>query len=474
MGGRLSGLSSKRRAAMSEHGIDPHLAWLANGSPPIAFEEWNALPSEVKNQFFIGEIRQIAEDADWSFAQHQAAERFAVDFGAEIGRDWNNPDFLAGAKSAKAKGGNGHDGEPFIPPNLDNSADRKLVAAKTTTVGNLTMEKIDWVWKGWLGRGIFHLIAGVPEAGKTTCALSVAAILSSGDRWPDGTPATPGNVLMWTGEDSPAQTIKPRLVQMGANVDKIWIVTGQPDENGKIRPFNPGIDLPSLRLAAEAIPGGIDFLIIDPIVSVIGAKLDNSNNAGHREKLQPLVDIATDLNCAVLGVTHFTKGTIGKDPCDRVTGSLAFGAVARIIMVATKNRQGDPERMLLIAKNNLTDTSGGFGYSIVGSPLYESPDIIASRIVWGERLDGTARELLAQAEDDGDGDDGGGHSATSAQEAIKFLASALARGERKQIDIVAEADAVGISEARLRRASTKLDIAKRKLGMDGHWLWKLR
>ena len=72
-----------------------------------------------------------------------------------------------------------------------------------------------------------------------------AAILSAGHRWPDGTRATPGNVLMWTGEDSPAQTIKPRLVQMGADGKKIWIVTGQPDENGKIRPFNPAPIYPS-------------------------------------------------------------------------------------------------------------------------------------------------------------------------------------------------------------------------------------
>lgn len=333
------------------------------------------------------------------------------------------------------------------------------------------MERIDWIWQGWLGRGMLHLIAGVPEAGKTTCALSVAATLSSGERWPDDTRAKPGNVLLWTGEDSPVQTILPRLAQMGADVNRVWIVTGQRDGNGKMRQFNPGTDLPNLALAAKAMPGGCDTLIIDPIVAVIGAKLDNSNNAGHREKLQPLVDFATELNCAVLGVTHFTKGTIGKDPCDRVTGSLAFGAVARIIMVATKNKHGDPERMFLMAKNNLTDTSGGFGYSIVGSPLYENPDIIASRIVWGDRLEGPARELLATAEDDGGS--GGGH-ATSAQDAVKFLASALARCERPQAEIAAEAEALGISTDRLFRASKKLDVAKRKDGILGGWLWKLR
>jgi putative DNA primase/helicase len=212
--------------------------------------------------------------------------------------------------------------------------------------------------------------------------------------------------------------------------------------------------------------------LIDPLVSVIGGKVDHSNNAGHREKLQPLVNFAKEFDCAVVGITHFTKGTIGKDPIYRVTGSLAFAALARIVMVATKNKQGDPERMLLMAKNNLTDRRLHFGYSIIGSPLYENPEIIASRVVWGERIEGTARELLAQAEDDGDDDDGRRHG--GAQDAVRFLASALARGERPQTEIAKEAELLGISKDQLDRASYKLDISKRKIGLGGGWFWKLR
>ena len=77
---------------------------------------------------------------------------------------------------------------------------------------------------------------------------------------------------MWTGEDNPAQTIKPRLLQMGADGKRISLVVGQPDENGKIRPFNPGTDLPGLALAAKELPGGLDLLIIDPVVSMMAAR----------------------------------------------------------------------------------------------------------------------------------------------------------------------------------------------------------
>jgi putative DNA primase/helicase len=363
-------------------------------------------------------------------------------------------------------GANSHWGGSSPPPGQTRPASAELI-----TLEDVEMEPVNWVWDGWLARGKIHLIAGVPEAGKTTSALSLAAILSSGQRWPDGTRAKFGNILIWTGEDDPAQTIKPRLIQMGANIKKIWIVKGARDENGKLRPFNPATDLPELAVAAKQIPGGIDMLLIDPIVSVVGGKVDNGNNAGHREKLQPLVDFGEEMKCAIVGITHFTKGTIGKDPVDRVTGSLAFGAVARVIMAATKNKCGEPERMFIMAKNNLAPSAGGFGYFITGAPLMERPEIIASRVVWGEHIDGSARDLLAEAEDDGKGTGGGG--AERSRGAQGFLQSVLAAGERSQLEIAAEGATLGFSGDKLFRASKAMNVVKRKDGLTGGWLWRL-
>jgi putative DNA primase/helicase len=245
------------------------------------------------------------------------------------------------------------------------------------------------------------------------------------------------------------------------------------DENGKSRPFNPSTDLPALALVAKEIHGGVAMLMIDPTVAVVGGKVDHSNNAGHREKLQPLVDFAEEMKCAVIGITHFTKGTIGKDPIDRVTGSLAFAAVARVVLVATKNKTGDPERMFLMAKNNLAPTVGGYGCSIVGAPLDQRPDIIASRIVWGERLEGSARDLLSEAEDDGKGTARSAQAAS--QSAQAFLETALSAGPRPQKDIAEEAAQRGFSSGRLFRASQVLGVVKRKdgFGGDGEWIWRL-
>lgn len=347
----------------------------------------------------------------------------------------------------------------------------KPLRAELITMENLKMEPTDWVWDGSIARGEIHLIAGAPESGKTTIALAFAATLSSGWRWPDGTVAKAGNVVIWTGEDNPAKTIKPRLVQMGADPKKIWIVQGKRDENGKLIPFNPATDLPLLAAIAKEIEGGVDMLIIDPIVSVVGGKVDNGNNAGHREKLQPLVDFAKDMNCAVIGITHFTKGTAGKDPVERVTGSLAFGAVARVIFAAAKNRKDDPERVFVMAKNNLAPLAGGYGYSIVGAPLAIDEKIIATRVMWGEHIEGDPREILADAE--GDEKAQGADGSPGQLSAQAWLSAALAGGERKQTDIAAECAEQGFSSAKIFRASQALHVVKRKERFAGVWFWRL-
>jgi hypothetical protein len=132
------------------------------------------------------------------------------------------------------------DHEPFTPGAAKGrwyDAKARIRPAELTKLGDLKMEKIDWIWNGWIARGEVCLIAGVPEAGKTTCSLSIAAIFSSGGRWPDETLAKVGNIIIWTGEDTAKTVIGPRLVQMEADINRVHIVTGQQDADGKMHPF---------------------------------------------------------------------------------------------------------------------------------------------------------------------------------------------------------------------------------------------
>lgn len=60
------------------------------------------------------------------------------------------------------------------------------------------------------------------------------------------------------------------------------------------------------------------------------------------------------LKTAVLGISHFSKGTLARDPIERVTGSIAFGALSRMLLATAKmtDPNGQEKRVLVRAKSN--------------------------------------------------------------------------------------------------------------------------
>ena len=121
-----------------------------------------------------------------------------------------------------------------------------------TSAAEIEPEPIEWLWNGWLAAGKFHLLGGAPGTGKTTLAIAMAATLSSGGRWPDDTTAEAGNVLIWSGEDDPANTLIPRLILSGGNRERVHFVIGTDGIGGKL-PFDPAQDMQRLTDAARLL-----------------------------------------------------------------------------------------------------------------------------------------------------------------------------------------------------------------------------
>lgn len=325
---------------------------------------------------------------------------------------------------------------------------------------NLKMEPISWLWPDWLARGKIHLLAGAPGQGKTTIAMAFAATVSQGGRWPDGSRCEPGNVLIYSGEDDPADTLAPRLLAAGADLSRCHFISGT-RAAGELQPFNPATDLAQLSTAMEEV-GGIDLLIVDPIVGAVTG--DSHKNTETRRGLQPLVDLAAVSDCAMVGVTHFSKGSQGIDPAQRVIGSIAFTALARIVLVAAKVQSEDdrPLRLLARAKSNIGPDDGGFEYHL--EQIEVQTGIHASRIAWGKAVEGTARDLLTDPDSD----------ASEALDAADALREELTGyGWRPQPDIARAMKTLGFSTKQTRNASNKLEVIKRKSGYAGGWYWRL-
>lgn len=247
-------------------------------------------------------------------------------------------------------------------------------------------QPISWLWRGWLARGKVHILAGAPSAGKTSAALALAAIITRAGRWPDGSAAKLGSVAVWSGEDGIKDVLVPRLLAADADPSRVKLISSYTDYGGS-RAFDPATDMQELSAAFALSDDPPVLLVVDPIVSAVSG--DSNQSAQVRRSLQPLVDLAEIHNCAVLGISHFSKGTAGRDPTERVTGSLAFGALASVVLAAAKlpDDHGGG-RLLVKAKSNLGPDIGGFRYDLDALVLPKHPGVEATREVWGPYMVG--------------------------------------------------------------------------------------
>lgn len=355
-------------------------------------------------------------------------------------------------------------------PQLDDFPEAPPPQAQGTQVlltcgTDLNPEPIRWLWKDWLALGKLHILAGAPGQGKTTLALTMGAAITIGGAWPDGSQCEAGNILIWSGEDDPGDTLLPRLLAAGAERSRCYFIEGARTEDGEVQPFDPARDLSGLLQAIQHI-GGIRLLVIDPVVSAVTG--DSHKNTEVRRALQPLVNLATACDCAVLGITHFAKGGQGTDPAQRVVGSVAFTAVARVVLVAAKVKSledGQDARILARSKSNIGPDEGGFNYHLEQcEPL---PGIQASRIAWGEAVQGNARDLLTDPEDEEE---------DNAQDICDMLREVLTADCWTPVDTVQRGLLrAGFSKKQVWSASKKLNVIRKK-GEDGPrdgWYWRL-
>lgn len=324
-------------------------------------------------------------------------------------------------------------------------------------------EPIRWLWTNYLAKGKLHILGGMAGTGKTTLALGIASTITTAGRFPDGQKCqSKGSILIWSAEDDPKDTIVPRLYAAGAEVEKVYIIQGRINcLTQEIEPFDPAIDIHLLIEAAQEI-GDVQLMILDPVVSAVKGDMHKANDV--RRSLQPLVDFANKIDCAILGITHFSKGTGGNNPLERVTGSQAFGALPRVVMVAAKEQDGQT-RVLAIAKSNIGSDSGGVTYHLEQAELNNG--VMASRVLWGEVLEGNAKDILGDIEQEEDQREN--------NEPAEVLEMILAEGkmDSKEVKKVMLNNGFSDKQTRLARSKLNIQITKEGFGKDIKTYWGL-
>jgi hypothetical protein len=300
------------------------------------------------------------------------------------------------------------------------------------------------------------LLGGHPEEGKTLLAIYMASIVSTGGRWPDGSQAERGNVIILSAEDDAADTVVPRLMAAGADLSRCYIVDAVRDtaKNGKCgieRVFSLTQDLQKLEALIEKC-GGASLIIVDVIDSYLGAT-DSHKNAAVRGVLAPLKDMAARRRAAVLGLTHFNKQGGETKAVLRFTGSVAFIGQARAGWIATPElgESGEPtgRKLFLKGKNNLAPDIGGLAYRIQGVTMNTvNGNINTAKVVWEGSVSLTADQALAPINED----------RNALEQASDWLTSFLGNCARISADVIKDSKKQGIAQRTLERARQNLGV----------------
>jgi putative DNA primase/helicase len=343
-----------------------------------------------------------------------------------------------------------------------NDGERPSKRIEVTMGSDITPEPISFAWPGWLAYGKLHINAGRPGSMKTTTAMDWAATFTRGGRWPDGSRAEQGQALIWSGEDAIDDTLLPRFMSAGGDRNEIGFISGV-EENGEKRPFDPARDMDGLAAICARL-GRVKLVVIDPIVAT--SKLDSHRNAETRRDLQPLVDLGEQTKAVILGIHHLTKRSENDDPLDRVSGSLAYGAAPRMVLLsAIDPAQAEPHGVVMRAKSNIGPPRGGFAFRAEMRPLDGYAHISAQRILWGDYLDETARDILTRLE--------GGKTEPEMRKAALFLREALKDGPKMAGEVIANGEATGFDKRALQRALRKLNGTSEKVSFGTGWIWSL-
>jgi len=314
----------------------------------------------------------------------------------------------------------------------------KPETVKIIRMSDVELTPVEWLWKPYLPFGKLSVLQGNPGEGKTYFAMHLAAACTNGKLLPNMERMEPFNVIYQTAEDGLGDTVKPRLIEAGADLDRVLVI-----DDSDVQ-----LTLSDERIEKAIIENNAKLVIIDPIQAYLGADVDMNRANEVRPIFMRLGQVAQRTGCAILLIGHLNKAA-GMQSLQRGLGSIDIAAAVRSVMFIGKLKHDPTVRILTHEKSSLAPPGASLAFSLGDEGGFR----------WVGEYDITADEMLSGIEPQRE---------TKTQQAKDLICTLLAGG--KQVlseDIDKAALERGIPGRTVRDAKRELGDALKSKIVEG-------
>lgn len=296
---------------------------------------------------------------------------------------------------------------------------------------------IEWLWRGWIPRGMLSLLGAVPGAGKSLTTLDLARRVIHGLGWPDGSVIeNPGSTVVYVDAENVPMIHNARAERWEMDRSRLFMLL---PETNSLMDFSNQRDRDRL---VELLHGVAPELVIIDSLSSISSKGEN-NVDDVREVLGWLTEVAQFFRVGMVLIHHLRKRgplpLVAGVTIDDFRGSGHIIAMARSVMgLSTIKTEPDSKapapRRFEVIKTNLCQYPDALGVELL--PLHPEGVLLK----WGK----PARPY----------DESGVSSKRETCE--EWLVSLLADGPIPAAEVLEIAGSVGFSESTVFRARRNL------------------
>ena len=314
----------------------------------------------------------------------------------------------------------------------------KPETVKIIRMSDVELTPVDWLWKPYLPFGKLSVLQGNPGEGKTYFAMHLAAACTNGKLLPNMERMEPFNVIYQTAEDGLGDTVRPRLIEAGADLDRVLVI-----DDSDVQ-----LTLSDERIEKAIVENNARLVIIDPIQAYLGADVDMNRANEVRPIFMRLGQVAQRTGCAILLIGHLNKAA-GMQSLQRGLGSIDIAAAVRSVMFIGKLKHDPTMRILTHEKSSLAPPGLSLAFSLGDEGGFR----------WVGEYDITADEMLSGIEPQRE---------TKTQQAKDLICTLIAGG--KQVlseDIEKAALERGIPGRTVRDAKRELGDALKSKIVEG-------